>query len=429
MKLALAILLNLLVLVALGWWLRREYRQAEPGLRRWLLPAMIMRVVAGSLQHSSDAQFMHAWGQGFVAQLWARPSAGWAALWQGRQVWYGPYTWSIYQWSNTLFVSKLLALVNFATLGSFWLNGVYLSLGCFVACWGLVRTLRQLWPLAPLGAALVAFLLWPSVVWWSSGLNKETLVLGSGAALVAVALGGLYRKTPWPGGRQLGWWLLLLGLAWLHVRLRYFFALPLLGSLLALAGMVWAERHGWVRAGWRGQALGLLVGLTLAGVLVVAVGGEPVSKAFVTSQLWDSYVHGIATSAGRPHVEYSGLRPTVSSMASYFPLAAAQTLVRPWLGESAALRYVGVGLENLLLLGLLAMAATAVVRGRPGRLPSALVLALLLYCVVLAGLIGLSTPNLGTLLRYRTVLLPWLLWLLLQNDYARRLLRRLGLGG
>jgi hypothetical protein len=139
-------------------------------------------------------------------------------------------------------------------------------------------------------------------------------------------------------------------------------------------------------------------------------------------------VHGIVTSAGRPHVEYSGLHPTVSSMASYFPLAAAQTLVRPWLGESAALRYVGVGLENLLLLGLLAMAATAVVRGRPGRLPPALVLALLLYCVVLAGLIGLSTPNLGTLLRYRTVLLPWLLWLLLQNDYARRLLRRLGLG-
>jgi len=70
-----------------------------------------------------------------------------------------------------------------------------------------------------------------------------------------------------------------------------------------------------------------------------------------------------------------------------------------------------------------------VVRGRPGRLPAALVLALLLYCVVLAGLIGLSTPNLGTLLRYRTIFWPWLLWLLLQNDYARQILRRLGLGG
>ena len=59
---------------------------------------------------------------------------------------------------------------------------------------------------------------------------------------------------------------------------------------------------------------------------------------------------------------------------------------------------------------------------------SLLVLALLLYCLVLAGLIGLSTPNLGTLHRYRAVLLPWLLWLLLQHDGARRLLRRLKIG-
>jgi hypothetical protein len=428
MKLAVAILLNLLALAALGWWLRREYRRAEPGLRRWLLPALAGRVAAGMFQHSSDSQFVHAWGQGFTAQLWARPAAGWAALWQGHQVWYGPYTWSVYQWSNTLFVSKILALLNFATLGSFWLNSAYLSLGCFVACWGLVRTLHQLWPVAPRGAGVVAFLLWPSIVWWSSGINKETLVLGSGVALVAVWLQSLYYDLPllrWP---RLGWWLLLLGLVWLHVRLRYFFALPLLGSLLALAGVVLAERRGWLRAGWRGQGFGLLGGVALAGTLVVVVGGEPVSKAFVTSQLWENYVHGLATSVGRPHLEYSGLHPTVSSMASYFPLAAAATLVRPWLGESAALRYVGVGLENLLLLGLLATAAAAVVRGRAGRLPPALVLALLLYCVVLAGLIGLSTPNLGTLLRYRTVLLPWLLWLLLQNDYARRLLRRLGLG-
>ena len=207
MKLAVAILLNILVLAALGWWLRREYHRSEPALRRWLLPALALRVVAGMLQHSSDSQFMHAWGQGFTAQLWARPATGWAAMWQGHKVWYGPYTWSVYQWSNTLFISKLLALLNFATLGSYWLNGVYLSLGCYVACWGLVRTLRQLWPVAPLGAGLVSFLLWPSVVWWSSGISKETLVLGSGAALITLVLRGLNRGA---GGR-LGWWLCWMG--------------------------------------------------------------------------------------------------------------------------------------------------------------------------------------------------------------------------
>ncbi|RZK46714.1 MAG: hypothetical protein EOO59_18880 [Hymenobacter sp.] len=216
-------------------------------------------------------------------------------------------------------------------------------------------------------------------------------------------------------------------LAWVHLRLRYFFALPLLGCLLALAGATLAQRRGWLRAGWPGLALALLGGLALAGTLAVLVGGEPVSQRFVTSQLWQNYVHGVATSPGRPHIAYAGLRPTAGSMARHFPLAAFQALARPWLGESAAPRYLLAGLENLLLLGLLGLAAGALARGRAGRLPPTLALALLLYCLVLAGLSGLSTPNLGTLHRYRAILLPWLLWLLLQNDYARRGLRRIGL--
>ncbi|MEJ7661615.1 MAG: hypothetical protein WKG07_19510 [Hymenobacter sp.] len=38
---------------------------------------------------------------------------------------------------------------------------------------------------------------------------------------------------------------------------------------------------------------------------------------------------------------------------------------------------------------------------------------LLLYCLLLAAFIGLNTPNLGTLHRYRAALLPWLLLLVL----------------
>jgi hypothetical protein len=114
-------------------------------------------------------------------------------------------------------------------------------------------------------------------------------------------------------------------------------------------------------------------------------------------------------------------------MLRHTPLATIQTLVRPWLGESWAPLYLAAALENLLLCGLILLAGVAVVRRRAGQLPPALVLALLLYCLVLAALIGLSTPNLGTLHRYRAAMLPWLLWLLLQNDYARQLLRRLGM--
>jgi hypothetical protein len=427
MKLLVALLLNLGLLATLGWWLRREYRQATLALRRWLLPALALRMAAGVLPHGLDSAFALRWGNFLTAQFWEQPEAVWT-LWQGYELHGGGAPFVMYKWSNTLFVIKIIGMLNFASLGNYWLTSLYFSVGSFLGCWVLVGTLGQLFPGASVGAGVVAFLLWPSVVWWSSGITKEALILGSGTALVAVVIRLLFGQNA-PANERLSQWLLLWLLAWLHVRLRYFFALPLLGSLLALAAVMWAERRGWLRAGWRGQGLGLLGGLALAGALVVAIGGEPVSKEFITSQLWGNYLHGVATSGGRPHIEYPGLYPTVGSMALHFPLAAAQTLVRPWLGESAVLRYVGVGLENLLLLGLLGLAAGAVVRGRPGRLPAALVLALLLYCVVLAGLIGLSTPNLGTLLRYRTIFWPWLLWLLLQNDYARQILRRLGLGG
>ncbi|HET9505680.1 MAG TPA: hypothetical protein VFO93_19200 [Hymenobacter sp.] len=414
MKLLIALLLNALLLAGLAVWLRAEYRRAAPGLRRWLLLALALRLAAGLLPHGPDSRYMSFWGEALTAQFWARPGAGWA-LWQGHQLHAGAQVLDMYQWSNTLFIIKILGLLNFASLGSAALNACYLSFFSFVGCWVLVRTLARLFPAPPVGAGVVAFLLWPSVVWWGSGVTKEALLLGSGAALTALVLSKLHDGLLGDWRARLGGWLLLGLLMWLHVRLRYFFALPLLGCLLALASSTLATRRGWLPAGWRWQLLALAAGLAGAGLLVVAVGGEPVSQAFVISQLWQNYLHGLVTSVGRPHLAYSTLLPTLGSMAEHFPVAAFQALVRPWLGESAAPLYVVAGLENLLLLGLLLRAAWRVACGLPGRLPAGLVLALLLYCLVLAGLIGLSTPNLGTLHRYRALMLPWLLWLSLQG--------------
>jgi hypothetical protein len=441
MRLAVALVLNLLLVLGLGTWLRQEYRRTGPSLRRWLLPALALRMGVGLWQVSPDARFMNSWGQAISTQFWAQPSMSWR-LWQSSQMRLEGHIVELYEWSNTLLVSKILGLLDFASLGTIWLNGLYLSVSCFVACWVLVRTLGKLFPAAPSGAGVVAFLLWPSVVWWTASITKEALLLGSGAALVALVLPKLYTSRALPPASQakgstaapaghlaqwLGWGLLVVGCAWLHLRLRYFYAVPLLGSLLALAGVVPAERRGWLRPQVGRLVLGLLGGLAVVAAVAVAVGGEAVSKDFITSQLWQNYNHGVATSSGRPHIVYESLQPTMGSMLRYAPLAAAQTLTRPWLGESWAALYVATALENLLLCGLVLLAALAFVRRRAGQLPSALVLALLLYCLVLVVLIGLSTPNLGTLHRYRAAMLPWLLWLLLQNDYARRLLRRLGM--
>ena len=430
MRLAVSILLNVLLAGLLVYWLRAEWRQAGPGLRRWLLPALGWRLLLTAISNahpSPDAMLMLKGSRLLVASFWARPTAA-LAHWQSSSLRANGEVMHFYKWSNTLYFSKLLAGLELLLGESAWVVGLSLSLGCFVACWALVRTLARVFPLAPVGGAGVAFLAWPTVVWWTAGLTKETLVVGAGAGLVALALPVLYGgRGPmriWPAVGRLALFLLL---AWVMVRMRYFFALPLLGGLLVLAAVRLATRRGWLGPGWRAQVVGLLLGLGLAGGAAVALGGEHLSLSYFSREVAANYEHGLRTSAGRPHLAYANWQPTPAGLLGHAPLAAAYTLVRPWPGESARPLYVLVGLENMLLLTLLGLALVAAWQGRAGHLPVALVVVVGLYCLLLAAFIGLSTPNLGTLSRYRVALLPWLLVLVLQNDYARRLLKKMGL--
>ncbi|UOQ70637.1 hypothetical protein [Hymenobacter cellulosilyticus] len=159
--------------------------------------------------------------------------------------------------------------------------------------------------------------------------------------------------------------------------------------------------------------------------------GSEVSPVFrlnkFTSQLIRNYSDLREGSLHRPHIEYADLAPTLPSLLRNVPKAVVSAVVRPMPWEDSTPLYVAAGLENLLLLTVLLVAVAAAARGEWGQLPFALVLALAFYCLVLAALLGLSTPNLGTLNRYRAVMLPYLLLLALQNDYAARWLRRIGL--
>ncbi|MGI4832982.1 MAG: hypothetical protein ACRYFK_05915 [Janthinobacterium lividum] len=427
-----ALLLPLGLLLACAGWLRRAHAQAPPELRPWLLPALAARLAAtatATYWPSQDAQHASTEGRLIAGRLVAHPSQALTLLQQPR--FYQSLTdngQEAYRWSQTLFFDKLVAVVDLFGGGTWWLSAWWFSLGCFVGCWSLVVALRRALPQAPPQAAGLAFLLWPTVLWWTGALNKETVLVGASAGVVALVLPHLYggawpprpvgllpsfRAGNWP--RWLGQVLLGLLLAWVMTRVRYFFALPLLGGLVALAGVRAATRRGWLGARWPFQVSGLLLGLGLLLGVAKALGGELLKNSYFVSEVNLNYYHGLATSGGRPHIEYARWQPTVPGLLARAPQAVVETLTRPWLGEAAWPQYVGAGLENALLTGLVLLALLAAMRGRPGPLPVALVAVLVLYCLLLAAFIGLSTPNLGTLNRYRAVLLPWLLWLVLSS--------------
>ncbi|QIX63219.1 hypothetical protein HER32_19395 [Hymenobacter sp. BT18] len=419
MKLLLALGLNLALLVWLSGWLRQ---QAKSPAGAWLWPTLLLKLLAtlaSVLALSADAAYFQLWAGRMNEQAWANPLA-WFRMLPTDAFHFGPHHLVFHGLSNTLFLIKVLSGLNFASGGLVWLNAGYLSLFHFVGSWRLVQALSRAFPGTPPAAPVAALLLWPSCVYWTSGLTKESLLVGSAAWLTALVVEELY--PPAPAGRK-SRLLAALGLAILVFKMRFFFAVFLLTGLGTAVGIRVGQHLGFLRRRWA-QMLVLAavvgVGSTLAGEVLPAFRANK-----FTSQLMRNYSELEAESRGRPHLEYPQLKPTQASVAQHAPVAVLNSLTRPWLGESRHWKYLAAGLENLLLLGLLLTALVAVARGRAGQLPFTLVMVLLFYCVVVAVLIGLTTPNLGTLNRYRTAFLPFLLLLLLQNDYAAAWLRRL----
>ncbi|ALW85989.1 hypothetical protein AUC43_13360 [Hymenobacter sedentarius] len=431
--------MNAGLLAVLVPWLRRQWRWAGSGWWRTVLAVGLgLRVLVGMARNWTpklDAEFMSGISKQVTAQLWASPSTAVQTLTKAITIMHigsqsGGYD-AVYQnTSNTWILIKLLALLNLASLGAGWLNGLYLSVFAFAGCWLLARALAEALPHTPAAAGVVGFLLWPSVWFWATGISKEAVLLGSGAWLMARVLKGLYGPPESAGQgsaqQRILWWLGTVLLALLHFQMRYFFALPLLGVLGGVALGHWLQRFGFARYRWAQVAV--LAAVLGAGVWLAPQFSIAFSINKFTYQVIRVYSFEVAHSVGRPHFEYPVLRPTIESIAAHAPLAAVNTVTRPWLGEAWQPLYIAAALENVALLGLLILAAVGTARGRAGHLPFGLGLGLGIFCVVLAMLIGLTTPNFGSLNRYRSELLPFLLLLLLQNDYAAALLRRVRLG-
>lgn len=120
-------------------------------------------------------------------------------------------------------------------------------------------------------------------------------------------------------------------------------------------------------------------------------------------------------------VQYNDLQATASSVIANSPQALGAGLFRPFVWEAHNLLSLSAGLENILLLMLVVSALPSLTKllNAPHRL---LGFAIIIYVIILATFLALSTPNLGTLSRYKVGFLPFLVFLTLyQNPFLTRL--------
>ncbi|MBC7923271.1 MAG: hypothetical protein H7Z75_19515 [Ferruginibacter sp.] len=314
--------------------------------------------------------------------------------------------------SRSFFFVKTLSLLNVATANSYWLASLYLSLFSFWGLWRAANALALRFPGTHRAAAL-GFLFFPSVVFWSSGVLKESLVMGAIGGLTAAGLTcvGEAKKPPRSWHPRQGF---LVGLALVVLwKLKYHYFVAFVACAAAGGGAILVCRRLRVESRWAKIGVWLLgfVGLASLGTLL----HYNLHLANFLAVLVQNHDTIYALSAPENRIEFNHLTPDPVSLLRNLPVALLSGLFRPLVWEGRTLPQWLTGTENLFLLGLTGIAGYRFGKGQAfGPAPFSFLPAFTAgaYILLLATTLAFSTPNFGTLARYKVAFLPFFVYLL-----------------
>lgn len=296
---------------------------------------------------------------------------------------------------------KATTLLSFLGFSNYYVMSLYLSVLCGLAGWKLADTLlttyRKIIPV------LIAILFLPLTLFWGSGILKESISTG----LIFLILHFLIRIVKQNDNRVRNYVYIILLLGTLF-SIKYYYA-AVLGPIVFSVLLVYQIEQ---RLALRRR---FAVVLFMAILLVSAISGSflhpNLNADRVASVIVDNHDMFISKSRENNIIRYRDLEPTWKSISSNLPLAILSGLYRPFPSERGNLfkRVIGAGNLTLLLLTIAALRQ----KWPKGKYDSILLFGAIIYILTEAAFLSLSTPNFGTLSRYKTGYIPLFLFLIL----------------
>ena len=404
------LVLLLVSLLVVSWLASRLYRNQAPDLKPYFLPSLGFKIASGMavgilyFYHYGAGDTISYWQDGVKISEFMKTAPGDAIALFWDETGNHDFVNSLAQKApRSLFFSKICGLIAFAAGDNYWAMAGIFSFVSFLGAWFLFRRVVTHFPNHKKAAA-IAFLFFPSVVFWSSGIIKESLGLAALYFLLALCISFLFGRNP-------SWkeWILALISLWIGWNLKYYWLgifLPVAFTTLMVAIL---KRSKATIARWE---LTVWTGLFIVFLFV----GTSIHPNFYPSRFLEVIVQSNLEfnrlSEPPRIVQYLNLEPSVASLVKNAPAGLIAGLFRPFLWEAYNPLSVMAGLENLILLLMVLIALPAIRKLGSGylRMPA---LAALVYVVLLAGFLALSTPNFGTLSRYKIGVVPVLVFLCL----------------
>jgi hypothetical protein len=386
--------------------------------RRYFFPALCLRLF-GALALGFLYQYYYEGGDTYnfhthgSRHIWRAfmddPLIGWKLLTaQGE---YGP---GLYQYARDIwfytdpdsyFVIRVAALFDLFTFSSYSATACLFAVLSFSGAWALFLTFYHIRPdLHRLIALATLFI--PSVIFWGSGLLKDTLTLAA-LGMLTFSIHELFGQKRMSIRNVL----LLVVSAWVIFSVKKYILMS-----FAPAVILWLYLDQLMRI--RSHMLRLmLIPIILAGIVasgyyaLVLVGADDpqysLDRIAITAQIT---AHDIGFYTGRDAgstYSLGELDGTFTGMISKAPQAIVVSLFRPWLWEVKNPLMMLSALESFLFL----IITLRVVLGKPllmwRALSSPVVVFCLVFSLIFAFAVGVSTFNFGTLARYKIPLLPF----------------------
>jgi hypothetical protein len=311
---------------------------------------------------------------------------------------------------RAFFFTALVSVVNFLSGRNYWITSLWFSLFSFACAWYFVVRVSTLLP-GIRRAAVMAFLFFPSVVFWSSGIVKESI--GFGALCI---LAGIFCRLM--NSRRPLWYeypAMLIAL-WLLLSLKYYWAAVFFPAALSTLLVHWFIAT-------RVSKTSVLVVCWLGAFMILCVMASFTHPNFYLEEfltvIRQNHDEFLAISAPGNVIHFPVQVNEWTDIAVNAPWALFSGLFRPLPHEVTSLSGIVSSIENLALL------AMAVFSLRRVQTPHVLLLlAVMFYTILLCVFLAMSTPNFGTLSRYRIGFLPFFVMVVLHGN---PLIKKIGL--
>ncbi|MFY0687288.1 MAG: hypothetical protein JXQ90_08990 [Cyclobacteriaceae bacterium] len=286
--------------------------------------------------------------------------------------------------SAAFFIKLSAPLVRLAGY-DYWIAGLYISFISFIGFWVLARVLIRYHP-SYQSAIVFSLLFLPSVVFWNSGFLKDGLI--GGAVAYTLCLGYRFFK-----GERLGWVELTMGVVFCYLlfSLRYqalFFA-AIVGLFLLFAR-------------WRPFAENYRNVLLYVAFSALVIISASISNPFFSLERIPLTIVETYQAFDVKDFTYD-LEPDYFSLLLNSPMALVNGLFRPFPWESPDWIALTIKIENIVLMFFLGWTFWQV---RKWKLNFAII-AIIVFVIGSAILTGLTTPNFGSLSRYKVLYWPY----------------------